>query len=176
MQTYPLLFVETSKEEFIDILSREGLKRISYPKKHSLKETWCLRMDFSGNSTLEINSETFLAAGWSEVNCISVKKIKNPKDGFMGLEENIASIDFDGSFIKKITKLIYQEALVFFDCGMILRVDNIGDLYICGGVISGTVSVKFPSSENFGDFFPEIDLEDCCAMEILWTKKEGGDD
>jgi len=176
MQTYPILFVETSKEEFIDILSKEGLKRISYPKKHSLKETWCLRMDFSGNSKLEINSETFLAAGWSEVNCISITKIKSPEDEFMDLEENIISIDFGGFFIKKITKLIYQESLVFFDCGIILCVENIGDLYICGGVPSGSVSVKFPSSENFGNFFPEIDLEDCCAMEILWTKKEGGDD
>jgi len=176
MQTYPILFAETSKEEVIDILSKEGLKRISYPKKSSLKETWSLRMDFSGNSILEINSEPFLAAGWSEVNCISIKKIKNPKDGFMDSEENIISIDFGGFFIKKITKLIYQESLVFFDCGIIFCVDNIGDLYVCGGVPCYSISVKFPSSENFGNFFPEINLEDCCAMEILWTKKEGGDD
>lgn len=142
----------------------EGAFVLAYglSESQSFQATWLFRLALSTGWIVDFSSACTEVGDWKEVGSLNLRFAQDMKEGDRSLSSLTPMPYFQ---IKGIDRLIYEDASVYAECGIVLSDLLGGDLVVAAGVAPGSVSISCPLSED--GFHPEFSMGQYRRQQIM---------
>ena len=159
--TFRLQLEGVKRERLADTLIGNCIVAYALPEKHSFESAWQFRIFMGNDEIFEFSSACTAVAGWQEVGSLTIGCMEGERDSGDSVFKKYPAPRF---CIAAVDCLVYEEANVYSECGIVLHDSGGGEWIIAAGVSPGSVSVKTPFSED--RFLPEFSANDYSRVAL----------
>lgn len=152
------------KEEIGNLLKGAGITAFAMPQGHSFASAWQFRLFFDNRYLIDFSSACTEVGGWQEVGSLNIRASLGD---FPDEDKNVKPLvktNVDGFRVDSIDSLVYEDADVYAECGIVFRDLSGKEITIVAGQSPGSVSVLAPFSA--GEFKPEFAIEAYSRLPI----------
>jgi len=132
---------------------KAGVVAYGLPDSHTLKAAWLFRLVLNTGWVVDFSSACTEVGEWQEIGSLNLGfASKQPEDSIRWRTQSLG--DFE---VKSIERLVYEDAEVYTECGIILTDLTEREIVIAAGPAPGSVSIATPFSTD--TFQPELSIE-----------------
>lgn len=123
------------------------------PDSHTFKAAWLFRLVLDIGWTVDFSSACTEIGEWQEIGSLNLGFMREtPNDSVRWRMESLKNFE-----VKSAERLVYEDAEVYTECGIILTDLTQREIVIAAGPAPGSVSIAAPFSAD--TFQPELALE-----------------